>query len=112
MGQADRQGHQLGGLVAGITEHDALIACSHQIEWVPLVVVGFVHPLSDVRRLLVEGHQHRAAVGIKAPGSGAAVADLLDHAAHEGVEVDPCRGGYLTCDQAQPGVHYRFASHA
>ena len=112
VGQADGQRHQLGRLVAGVAEHDALVAGSHQIQRVAVVVVGLVHPLGNIGRLLIQGHQHGTAVGIETTSAGTGVADLIDHAPHEGVEVHPGGGGDLTGDQAEARVHHGFAGHS
>ena len=111
VGEADRQRHQLGRFIAGIAEHDSLVARADQIEGITVVVVCLIHPLGDVGRLLIEGHQHGAAVGIEAAGPGAAVADPFDHAPHERVEVHPGGGGDFAGDQAEAGVHNGFAGH-
>ncbi len=39
--QVDGHGHQLGGLVAGITEHHALVAGADQVDLVLVAVLGF-----------------------------------------------------------------------
>ena len=55
MGQANRRGHQLGGFVAGESEHHALVAG-------PLLLVepfALTHTLGDVGRLLAEGDRSR-----------------------------------------------------
>jgi hypothetical protein len=44
----ERRGHQVGRLVGGITEHDALIARAF------VLVTAFIHALRDVRGLWVE----------------------------------------------------------
>ena len=75
------------------------------------MVIGFIHPLGDVGGLLIQGHQHGAAVGIEATGPGTAVADLLDHAPHQAVEVHPGLGGHLAGDQAEAGVDNGFTGH-
>ena len=111
VGQADRQGHQLGGLIAGVAKHDPLISRTDQIQGVAVVVVGLIHPLGDVRRLLIQGHQHRTAVGVEAAGAGTGVADLVDHPPHQGVEVHPGRGGDFAGDQAEARIHHGFAGH-
>jgi len=112
VGEADRQRHQLRCLVAGVAEHDSLVACSHQIKRIACVVVGFVDSLGDVGGLLVESHQHRAAVGIESTGPGAAVTDLLDHIANQVDEIHLCFGCHLTGDHAETGVHDGLAGHA
>ena len=75
------------------------------------MVIGLVHTLSDIRRLLVESHQHGTAVGVESTGTGAAVSDLLDHVAHQVDEVHLSFRGHFTGDHAQTGVHHRFAGH-
>ena len=75
------------------------------------MIIGFIHSLSNIRRLLVEGHQNRTAVGVKAAGSSAAVANLLDHVAHKVDEVHLRFGCHLTRDHAEAGVDDRFAGH-
>src|SRR5699024_8883606 len=65
VGQADGQGHQLGGLVAGVAEHHALVAGAAHL------VVG---AQGDVGALAVDVGDDGAGVGVKA-GFGAGVAD-------------------------------------
>jgi flagellar motor component MotA len=72
--QVDRQRHQHRRLVAGVAEHQALVAGA----LVEVVVVGLVHALGDVRALLVVGHQHGAALVVDAV-LGVVVADALQH---------------------------------
>lgn len=48
VGQADRQGHQLRRFIAGVAEHDSLVAGANAIEGIAVVVVGLVHALGDV----------------------------------------------------------------
>ena len=48
VGQADGQGHQLRGFVAGVAKHDALIARPNQIEGVAGMVVGLIYALGNV----------------------------------------------------------------
>ena len=111
VGQADRQGHQLRRFIAGVAEHDPLVAGPDQIERVAVMVVGLVHPLGDVGRLLVEGDQHGGTAGIEAAGPGAAVADPLDHTPHQAVEIHPGVGGDLAGYQTEASVHDGFAGH-
>ena len=111
MGQADGQGHQLGCLVACIAEHDPLIAGANQIQRIASVVVGFIHTLSDVGRLLVKGNQDSTAVGIKATGASPAIANLLDHIANKVDEVHLRFGCHFACDHAKASVHNCFAGH-
>ena len=76
-----RRGHHLTGLVAGVAEHDALVAGA-------LLLLGFADDaLVDVRRLFVDGRQDAARIAVElvlAPG----VADAVDDAARDGLHVD------------------------
>ncbi len=76
VGQGDGGGHQLGGLVAGVAEHHALVAGADG-----LITVA-VHAHGDIAALLVDGGQHRTGPGVKAVG-GIAVADLVHGAADD-----------------------------
>jgi hypothetical protein len=72
----DRRGHQLGRLVAGVAEHQALVAGAG----VQVVVAGVVHALGDVVALLVVADHDRAALVVDAV-FGVVVADALDRVA-------------------------------
>ena len=76
------------------------------------MVIGLIHALGNVRRLLIEGHQHSAAVGVKTTRFGTAVSDIGDHTAHQGVEVHARCGGDFAGDDAEACVDHCFASHA
>src|SRR6218665_1774552 len=69
----DRRGHQLGRFVAGVAEHQALVAGAG----VQMVVAGMVHALGDVVALLVVGHEHGAALVVDAV-VGVVIADAPD----------------------------------
>ena len=56
MGQGDRQGHQFGRVVAGVAEHQALVAGPDLLAR----CLVLVHALGDVRALPVQGDHHRA----------------------------------------------------
>ena len=77
----ERRGHELARLVAGVTEHDALVAG-------PLLLLGFANDaLVDVGRLLVDGRDDAARVAVEAvvaPG----VADAVDDAARHVLHID------------------------
>jgi hypothetical protein len=76
----DREGHQLLGLGAGVAEHHPLVARADLVDRVVVAVlhlVGGVHALRDVRRLLVERDDDAARVRVEAV-LGPVVADLLD----------------------------------
>ena len=76
------------------------------------MIIRLIDPLGNVGGLLVKRHQHSTTIGIEATGPGTAVADLLDHASHQGDEIHLSFGCHLTGDHAQTGVHHRFAGHA
>ncbi len=69
MGIVERRRHQAVGFVAGVAEHDALVARAFV-----LVVLG-VHALGDVRRLLVQQHFDLGALPVEALLLVADVAD-------------------------------------
>ena len=96
--EGDGQRHQLGGFVAGVAEHQALVAGALFL----VQAFAFVDALADVGALGVQGHQHRAVVGLKAD-AGFGVADVLDHAADDFLVVDDGLGGDLTGKHHQAG---------
>ena len=100
MGQRDGSRHQLGGLVGGIAEHHALVAGA-----------AGVNALRDVARLLVDGRDHGAGVGVEAV-EGVVVADGGDDAAHEALEVDVGLGGDFAGDDHQAGGRQGFCGDA
>ena len=51
-------------------------------------------------------------MSIEAAGAGTGIADLVDHAPHQGVEVNPGGGCYFTCDQAKAGVDHGLAGNS
>ena len=51
-------------------------------------------------------------MSIEAAGAGTGVTDLVDHAPHQGVEVNPGGGCYFTCDQAKAGVYHGLAGNS
>ena len=76
MSQNQGGGHELFGFVAGVTEHDALIAGA-----LGLFAVAYDAPV-DVGRLFVDGRQHAAGVGVEhifAFGVADAFDDAADH---------------------------------
>jgi hypothetical protein len=71
--QPDRVGHAVRRLVAGVAEHQALVAGAE-------LAVGMDDALVDLDRLVVEAHLHFALVGVDA-GIGIAVAGVPQHLA-------------------------------
>jgi hypothetical protein len=74
MGILDRRRHQVGRLVHGVAEHDALVARAF------VLVVGGVHALGDMGGLLVQEVQHVAGVPVELV---LLVADVLDAVARD-----------------------------
>ena len=102
VGQADGQGHQFGGLVAGKPEHHALVAGAAHL------IVGTQR---NVGALLVNVGDHGAGVGVKAI-LGAGIADVPDHIAGHAGNVHIALGGDLTHDVHQTGGAGSLAGHA
>ncbi len=88
MGQGDRQRHQFGRVVAGIAEHQALVAGAD------LLAGGAFSfdALGDVRALLVDHHHHGAGVGADAHVV-VDIAHLANHVAGDVGIVDVGLGG-------------------
>ncbi len=103
----DRRGHQLGRLVAGVAEHQALVAGAG----VQVVVAGVVHALGDVVGLLVVADHHGAALVVDAV-LGVVVADALDGVARDLDVVDVRVGRDLAGQHHQAGVGQRLGGHA
>ena len=61
VGQNDGQGHALLGLVSGVAEHEPLVPSSNVV-----FITVHVHPLGNVRTLLLQGDQHVAGLVVKA----------------------------------------------
>ncbi len=100
MRELDGHGHQLGGFVAGIAEHQALVAGAAGIN---------AH--GDVGRLLLDGADDAAGIGVEAEFR-AGVADVADHFAREVGEIDVGLGGDFAGDDDQAGGDQRFAGDA
>jgi hypothetical protein len=99
--------HQLGRLIAGVAEHQALVAGAG----VEVVVGGVVHALGDVVALLVVGDEHRAALVVDAV-LGVVVADALDGVARDLDVVDVGIRRDLAGENHQTGVAQRLGGHA
>ena len=81
--QRDWQGHQLRRVIAGVAEHQALVARTHVLTRHGVLV----HALSNVRTLAIEGHHDRAGLRVDAHVV-VRVTDLLDHAADDVLIID------------------------
>ena len=114
--QRDRERHELLRLARGVAEHHPLVAGAGDVELVVVGrvgarLVGLVHSLRDVGRLLVDRGDHGAAVAVE-PVAPAAVADLADRLARDLRDVHVHVGRDLAGDHDEPGVHERLARHA
>eukprot|EP01137_Pigoraptor_chileana_P029047 Opistho-2@13734 len=107
VGVIDRRGHQFGRLVAGVAEHQALVAGAD----VQVVVRGMVDALGNVVALLVVGHQHRATLVVDAV-FGVVVADALDRVARHLDVIHMGVGGDLAGQHDQASIGQRFGGHA
>ena len=97
VGHGDGGGHQLGGLVAGVAEHHALVAGADEVGRVGaalLVLKGLVDAHGDVGGLLVDGSHDGAGAVVEAVG-GIGVADALHGAADDSGDVGVVAGGDL-----------------
>ncbi len=99
--------HQFRGLVAGIAEHQALVARA----LVEVEARAFVDALGDVGRLLVVGDQHRATLVVDAV-FGVVVADPLDGVARDLNIIDVGVRGDFARQHHQAGVAQGFGSDA
>mmetsp|Transcript_20976 Transcript_20976/g.66462 ORF Transcript_20976/g.66462 Transcript_20976/m.66462 type:complete len:461 (+) Transcript_20976:322-1704(+) len=86
------EGHELGGLIGGVAEHDALVAGANLLE---LLGAHAVDALADVGGLLLKVAEHLAVVAVEADVGGGE-ADLAAGLAHDLLVVDLSLGGDLT----------------
>ncbi len=102
----DRQRHQLGRVVAGVAEHQALVAGALLVERVDRLagarLVAGVDALGDVAGLAADGDHDAAGVPVEALGRRV-VADLEDPLAHLLLDVDVAAGGDLAGHDHQAG---------
>ena len=109
--KADRVGHELRRLAAGIAEHKSLVA-GPLIELLVLLSLSrlerMVHTLRNVGRLLMQRGQHRAGVAIKAV-LASRVTDFAHGVAHQLLVIDARRRGNLTHQDNQTGCGGSFA---
>ncbi len=100
VGQHDGQRHQLGGLVAGVAEHQALVARA-----------AGVHAHGDVGRLALERADHAAGVAVEAVGR-VRVADVPDDLPGDPGHVHVGGGRDLARHDAQARGDQHLAGHA
>ncbi len=107
-------GNSSGGVVAGVAEHQALVARALLVELVGRAaeadVLGGVDALRDVRRLRTDRDLDAAGVAVEALVGGV-VADLEDLLAHELGDRGVGLGGHLAGNDDQPGGQQRLDGH-
>ena len=98
----NRRRHQGRCFVAGIAEHQALVAST-------LFAFFFtVYALGDIGRLLADDVQHGTGCAIEA-NIGAVVADVGDGLAHNLFQINPSGGGDFAGDHRHAGFDEGFA---
>ena len=102
VGQADGHGHQLRGLIAGIAEHHALIACTAHL------IVG---AQCDVGALAVDVGDDGTGVGVEAELC-TGIADVRHDLADDLLKIDVAVGGDLAHDVDEAGGCTGLAGHA
>ena len=115
VGQSDWIRHVLLRLIAGVSEHHALISCADSFDLLVahLVFLGFqslVHSHGNVRGLLVNGCDHAAGVTVKAIFRPV-ISDLLHGFADDLLDVHISLGGDLSHNHNQTCGHCRLAGH-
>jgi hypothetical protein len=103
--EEDGKRKELGGLVGGISEHDALVTGTELLE--SLLVV---QTLGNVGRLLLNGNEDVAGLVVEAL-VGRVVANVLDGIADDLLVVEVCLGGDLTEDHDHTGLGGRLTGH-
>ena len=99
-------GHQRGGFVTGVAEHQALVAGTDRER---IGVLG-VHALSDIVGLLVIAHEHGATLVVNAV-FGVVVADALQNFAREPNVVNRSVGGDFAGQNDETGIAERLSGH-
>ena len=107
MRQIDRHRHQRRRFVAGVAEHQALVAGA----LVEIVVGGAIDALGDVGALLAVADVHRAAVGVETQGR-IGIADAADGVARDLGVIDLGVGGDLAGEDDETGGDQRFRRDA
>ncbi len=105
VGEGDRRRHQHVGFVAGVAEHQSLVACALVFRLLA------VNALGDVDGLFADDVDHTTGVAVVAYFRGG-VADVFDHTAYQVFQIDPGAGGDFTADDGHAGLDHGFAGHA
>ena len=104
MGQVERQGHVVVGLVRGVTEHHTLVAGTL------LLLRSTAHAHIDIGRLRMQGRQYAATLGLKLI-LGLGVSDLADRVARDLLHVYVVLAGDLTRYHNLTRRTHRLAGH-
>ena len=110
VGEADWERHQFLGFLHGVTEHHALVAGTLLVVFLAFGGLG-VNALGDIRRLLVHGNEHGAALVVELQ-VGVHVADVLDGVAGDFLEVDDGLGSDFAGNHHEARVHECFTGDA
>ena len=114
MCKADRIGHELRRLTAGIAEHKSLVARA-LVKLLVLLSLSrlecMVHTLRNVGRLLMQRGQHRTGIAVKTV-LASRVTDFAHRVAHQLLVIDARRRGNLTHQDNQTGRGGRFTRDA
>lgn len=97
-GEEVGEGHELGGLVGGVAEHDTLVTSADLLD-----ALVEVDALGDIGALLLDGDDDVAGVAVDALVGGG-VADVADGGADDVLEIDLGVGGDLTEDHDHAGL--------
>ncbi len=102
--EGDRRWHQHVGFVAGVAEHQALVASTLIFR------LAAVNALGDVHRLLADDVHHAAGRAVEAD-VGAVVADVEDDVTHDVFQIDPGRSRHFASDDCNASLDQRFARY-
>ncbi|KPW19016.1 Uncharacterized protein ALO83_00811 [Pseudomonas cannabina pv. alisalensis] len=103
--EGDRRWHQHVGFVAGVAEHQALVASALIFR------LAAVDALSDIHRLFADDVHHAAGRAVEAD-VGAVVANVEDDVTHDVFEIDPGRSRHFASDDRHTGFDQCFACYA
>ncbi len=108
VGVVDGHRHQGFGFIAGKAKHHALVASASGFDESFVVFDCFldavlVHTARNIRALVGQRHQHTASGAVEAL-LAAVVADVVDHFAHEGIDVNIGLGGHFAVGQHEAGL--------
>ena len=97
-GEEVGEGHELGGLIGGVAEHDALVTSADLLD-----ALVEVDALGNIGALLLDGDDDVAGVAVDALVGGG-VAGVADGGADDVLEIDLGVGGDLTEDHDHAGL--------